>query len=115
MLRSGFFPENALGDGPAFRIFPGCPDKGSLGLKYEEIPSLNQMDQTDPISLAVGCRMRVCKRASWLDVKIGFCYGSSGHLNVDVCQVEIVNRVNDIFSLEYEEYDFNTLLQVCES
>ena len=39
-------------------------------------------------------------------VKIGISYGSSGHLDVDVCQVEIVNRADDIFSLEYEEYDF---------
>ena len=27
-LRSGFFPENALGDGPAFWIFSGFTDKG---------------------------------------------------------------------------------------
>ena len=27
-LRSGFFPRNALGDGPAFWIFPGLTDKG---------------------------------------------------------------------------------------
>ena len=29
MLRSGFFPQNALGDSPAFWIlFPGFTDKG---------------------------------------------------------------------------------------
>ena len=28
MLRSGFFAENALGDGPVFRIFPGLTDYG---------------------------------------------------------------------------------------
>ena len=27
-LRSGFFPQNTLGDGPAFWIFPGFTDKG---------------------------------------------------------------------------------------
>ena len=32
-MRSGFFPQNTLGDSPAFWIFPGFTDKGKLELK----------------------------------------------------------------------------------
>ena len=30
----------------------------------------------------------------------------ASHLKVDVCQVEITNTVDEIFTLEYEEIDF---------
>ena len=41
-----------------------------------------------------------------MTIQIGICHGLASHLKVDVCQVEIVNAVDEIFNLEYEEIDF---------
>ena len=46
MLRSGFFPENALGDDPAFWIFPGFTVKGlSLDRPYQVLNYHMRFDQ----------------------------------------------------------------------
>ena len=42
MLRSGFFPQNTLGDGPAFWIFfPGFKDNGFKGISRKIPPCEN--------------------------------------------------------------------------
>ena len=39
-------------------------------------------------------------------IQIGISHGQAVHLKVDVCQVQIVNTVDEIFTLEYQEIDF---------
>ena len=41
-------------------------------------------------------------------IQIGISHGQAVHLKFDVCQVEIFNTVDEIFTLEYQEIDFQT-------
>lgn len=41
-----------------------------------------------------------------MSIQIGICHGLANPITVEVCQVEIVNTVDEIFTLEYEEIDF---------
>ena len=43
-------------------------------------------------------------------IQIGISHGQAVHLKVDVCQVQIVNTVDEIFTLEYQEIDFQIKL-----
>ena len=39
-------------------------------------------------------------------IQIRICHGLANPITVEVCQVEIINTVDEIFTLEYEEIDF---------
>ena len=40
-----------------------------------------------------------------MSIQIWICHGLANPITVEVCQVEIVNTVDEIFTLEYEEID----------
>ena len=45
-------------------------------------------------------------------IQIGVSHGLADHLKVDDCQVQIVNTVDEIFTLEYQEIDFLTFFKL---
>ena len=45
-------------------------------------------------------------------IQIGISHGQAVHLKVDVCQVQIVNTVDEIFTLEYQENGFLTFFKL---